>query len=321
MSSSFPFSRGWMMAAVALATVPFAQAGVERVVEKAFAVSSVGTVNIETSGGDIRVEASTDATTVRVVATQRFTTRSEREADEIAKASTLTIEQTGSDIRAKASRVGTNSWSWRDIFSWGQRRSVRVDFLVTVPAAFAAQLKTSGGDIIVGDMNGAVRATTSGGDVSLGHLGSAVEARTSGGDISLKQASGVVKLNTSGGDIKAGRLSGDATLSTSGGDIEVERVEGRLSAHTSGGDVSAEFGDTLTGDSSLGTSGGDVSVVLGRAAAFHLDARTSGGKVSDSGLEISNTERRKNRISGVVNGGGDRLRLHSSGGDITVRAR
>ena len=118
-----------------------------------------------------------------------------------------------------------------------------------------------------------------------------------------------------------GRLGGDARLSTSGGDIEVERVEGRLSAHTSGGDVRAEFGDTLAGDSVLGTSGGDVSAVLGKAAAFSLDARTSGGKVSERGLEISNTDRRKNRLSGAVNGGGPQLRLQSSGGDIMVQVR
>ena len=310
-----------MMTAVALSLGPLAHAGIERVVEQSFAVSAIGTVNIETSGGDIRIEPSTDANIVHVVATQRFTTRSEQEADEIAKATALTIEQSGNDIHAKASRAPTRNWSWRDLFSWGRRRSVRVDFLVTVPAAFAAQVRTSGGDIIVGDLNGVVKATTSGGDVRLGRLGGAVEARTSGGDISLKAASGAVKLNTSGGDIETGVLGGEATLTTSGGDIDVERVEGRISARTSGGDVRAQFGHTFLGDSVLSTSGGDVVAVVSEKTAFNLDASTSGGRVIEEGLRISDTERRKNRLAGSVNGGGLRLRLQSSGGDITVKAR
>lgn len=85
-----------------------------------------------------------------------------------------------------------------------------------------------------------------------------------------------------------------------------------------GGDVFVEFGDMLIGDSSFGIFGGDVSVVLGRVVVFYFEVCISGGKVSDSGFEILNMECWKNRILGVVNGGGDWLWFYLSGGDIMV---
>ena len=310
-----------MMAGFAFAALPLAQAKIERVVEKSFTVSEVGTVTIQTSGGEIRVEPSADVSTVRVVATQRFSTNSEAEADKISNDLELVIEQSGNDVMARASREKRNEWTWRSLFNGNGGQQVRVDFKVIVPAAFAVVAKTSGGDLIVGDINGDVKVATSGGDVRLGRLGGTVEAKTSGGDIELRESAGKARLETSGGDIEAGRVGGSGHFSTSGGDIEIGRVEGVLRAHTSGGDVRAGFIGGLTGDSELSTSGGDVAATLDKSAAFELDARTSGGRVSDKGFAISEKERRKNRLAGAVNGGGPQLKLQSSGGDISVEAR
>jgi hypothetical protein len=303
---------------LALATLPFvaltAQAGVERTVEKTFNVQPGGTLRVETSGGGIRVESSNDSV-VKVVATKKFRTSSDSAADEVEKRLTLSIEQQGSDIVATAKYE-------RDSFFEGST-PVYVNFVVTAPASFAANLKTSGGNITVGDLGGEVRARTSGGSISLGKMGGEVDASTSGGNVSLESAAASVKAHTSGGNITVGRVAGEADLGTSGGNIKIESVANTLHASTSGGSVYAAIAGPLKGDCDLRTSGGSVTAVVDKGSAFQLDASTSGGGVHADGLTITidNGGAGRSRLSGAVNGGGPTLKLRTSGGSIHIKTR
>lgn len=293
------------------------QARVERVVEKQFAVTGPGAVQVETAGGTIRVSPGADQV-VRVKATQRIKAGSEAEADEVLKKLTLTIEQNGNDVRAvaKYERTGVRSI----VGSWPP---VQVDFEISVPAVFATNLNTSGGGITVGDLAGKAVLRTSGGSITLGRMGGPVDARTSGGNITLAEARGPVELKTSGGSITAGRVAGEAELATSGGNIKIESAEGRLQAHTSGGSIRAGISGALKEECSLSTSGGSLRVTLDKSAAFRLDASTSGGNVDAEGLTLTleKGNRGRGHLAGVVNGGGALLKLRSSGGGITIRSQ
>jgi hypothetical protein len=293
-----------------------ASAKIERVVEKSFQVQPGVQLTVSTSGGEIRVVPSADPV-VKVVAREHIRAGSEAEADEILQKLDLVIEQRGDGVVATASYregVGIHFGSWPP---------VQVDFIVTVPSRASAELRTSGGDIVVGDLDGAVRAHTSGGEIALGKIGGDIDASTSGGNVKLDEGRGVVKLSTSGGNISAGRVGGPADLRTSGGDIRVDSVENTLAAHTSGGDVRAVFSGPLKGDCSLSTSGGEVKATVDHGAGFLLDASTSGGEVNAAGITITidHGGMGKSALSGSVNGGGPLLKLHSSGGDVVVASR
>jgi hypothetical protein len=294
-----------------------ASAKIERVVEKSFQVQPGVRVRVSTTGGDIRVVSSPDSV-VRVVAKEHIRAGSEADADAMLKKLDLTIEQSGSEVVASASfesGVGFHFGSWPP---------VEVDFVVTVPSSASADLKTSGGNVVVGDnLEGSVRARTSGGDIKLGNVGGESDASTSGGNVSLEEGRGSVKLSTSGGNISAKRVVGPAELRTSGGDIKIDSVESTLDAETSGGDVKAGFAGPLKGDCSLSTSGGEVKATVGREVGFHLDAWTSGGEVNASGLTITIDRggTGKSNLAGLVNGGGPILKLRSSGGNIEVVTR
>lgn len=304
-------------AAALLAAAPIAQAKIERTVEKTFTVQPGGTLNVETQGGNVHVHSSSDSV-VKVVAKQTVNTHSETEADEILEKLTLSMEQTGNDVTAVAKYERRPAG-----FRFGNWPPVRVDFVVTVPASFSAGLKTSGGNVVVGDLEGKVNARTSGGDVSLGTIGAVVDAGTSGGNVSLKEGKADVKLRTSGGNITVGRVGGSAELGTSGGDIKVDSVENTLQAKTSGGNVTAGVFGLLKGDCELHTSGGNVTAVIDKSAAFRLDASTGGGRVRAEGLTITleKSNHGRSHLSGDVNGGGSLLKLRSSGGDIAVKTR
>lgn len=308
-----------LILAVALFPVPALVAAptLERVVEKSFTAPATGTLRVETSGGEIRVTPSS-AGKVSVTARQRIRADSDAEADELLKKLELVMEQNGADIvvRAKYERQPPG-------FRRGSWPPVHVDFIVTVPAGFAADLHTSGGNITVGDLTGKVKARTSGGGIKLGKLGAGVDAHTSGGSISLDEAGGAAELKTSGGNVTVGRVAGLADLSTSGGAIRIDSADGALRAHTSGGGIRAGIAGSLKEECVLSTSGGSVRVNVDKAAAFRLDASSSGGSVDAGGLTLALEKGAgsRSRLAGAVNGGGPLLKLRSSGGGITIAAQ
>jgi hypothetical protein len=304
-----------LLSALAALTVP-ASAKIERVVEKSFDVQPGAQLTVSTSGGQIRVNPVPGAT-VKVTVREHIRASSEADADEVLKDLDLTLEKRGNEVVATASYHGGFG------IHFGAWPPVQVDFIVTVPSDTSAQLKTSGGDIVVGDLSGEVRAHTSGGEIRLGRIGGDVTATTSGGDIELAEGHGSSKLSTSGGNVSVGLVAGPSDFHTSGGDIKVDSVQDTLLADTSGGSVRAGFVGPLKGDCSLSTSGGGVKAIVGSAVGFHLEASTSGGDVNAAGLtiRIDHGGVGKSSLSGDVNGGGPLLKLHTSGGDIEVVSR
>jgi hypothetical protein len=298
---------GWLFAAPIILN-----ATVERTVEKTFAVQPGGTLKVETAGGNISVEPGA-GDTVKVVAKEKIRADSEAEADKILKDLELTIEQEGNDVTAIAKyRGGAGGW-------FGNNR-VQVSFVVTVPGRYNTDLHTSGGNITVRDLAGRMLARTSGGNIKYGDIDGSIDGGTSGGNVDLGSCTGDTRLHTSGGNVRAEKIVGKADLGTSGGDIVVKLVENVLDANTSGGNVEAGIGGALKGDCSLGTSGGDVKVTVDKAAAFRLDASTSGGSVRAEGLTITldGGGAGRSHLSGNVNGGGPLLKLRTSGGSIRV---
>jgi hypothetical protein len=297
----------------ALCAVP-ARAAIDRVVEKSFAVAPGGALDVATFGGDIRVDPRA-GNVVKIVAHEHIRADSNAEADQLLQKLTLTIAQTSSGVSAQA-EYERQSFG----FHWGSWPPVQVSFEITVPAQFAVNLNTSGGDILVGDLQGAVRAHTSGGNERFGKIGAEIEASTSGGNITLAAANGKISLSTSGGNIAVGYAGGPAVLRTSGGDIKIGGAANTVSARTSGGNVSAVFTGAFPGDCLLSTSGGRVRATVAAGAHFHLNASTNGGEVRANGLAITVEEggHRHSHLTGEVGGGGPELRLISSGGDIEI---
>ena len=301
---------------LALSLGGYAQASYVREIEETFTVSEGGQLTINTSGGDVTVVTGA-VDKVRVEARQVFHAADNAdEAEEEAKNLEFSITQNGDDVSAISKYKRTSS-KW---FSWG-RRGVSVSFTVTVPPHYHVKASTSGGDVEVADIAGRVEVRTSGGDIELGRIEGEIDAVTSGGDIDVEAGRGNIKVVTSGGDIRVERAVGDVRASTSGGDVRIEYVDGVVDASSSGGNVVARFASELTGAASLSTSGGNVTAWLPESAGADLNASTSGGSVKTDGLrvEVHHGGQGKNKLVGEINGGGERLRLRTSGGNIRVK--
>jgi len=303
-----------LLLALGTASAVSLSAKIVRTVEKTFAVQPGGTLAVSTEGGDITVQTA-DISEVRITARQSIRASSEAEADRLLEKLTLTLAQSGNEVTAEAKYERGSGW-------FRGPQPVEVAFVVTVPERFDVGLRTSGGNLRVGNLTGTLTAKTSGGNITLERVDGAVEANTSGGNISLREGTARAKLHTSGGNIRVDQAAGPVEATTSGGDLLLNSVANLVLAKTSGGDVSAVITTPPTADTTLSTSGGNVSVRLPADAKFRLDASTSGGSVNATGLTITLAQGGvgKSRLVGDVNGGGPVLKLRTSGGNIRVRS-
>jgi Putative adhesin len=213
-----------------------------------------------------------------------------------------------------------------------------LEYRVTVPEKFNADVDTWSGPVSVKDLHGEVRAQTSGGPLNFERIDGPVNGRTSGGPIKLVGGKGMATVRTSGGPIDIRDVSGDVDAATSGGPISIEGNAGRVHARTSGGPISIERASgpidastsggpvsaSLVGqpkeDCRLTTSGGSIDVSLSKSAHVDLDASTSGGHVWTNFDLRSSNDRHSRELHGPINGGGPLLYLHTSGGGISIHA-
>src|SRR5438067_802622 len=315
--------------AVVLLAVSAAQASIDSTVHKTFNVSDGGTLIIDTDLGDIRVDPGAGGVIIDVI--RRAKTSSQSKANDLFKQFELAFGQEGNNVRVTGKY--DHAFRWFDFFG----NDLDVKFIVTVPSRYNVQLHTSGGDVHVGDLNGEVRAKTSGGDLDLGHIAGVVDAYTSGGDVKIAGARSAVTLATSGGDVSVGDAAANVNAKTSGGDIEIKRVAGNLAAHTSGGSITideahgsidastsggsieARMAQRPGGDSSLKTSGGGITLSIAPNVAIDVDAHTSGGDIETDVPVTLLGKQSDSTLEGKLNGGGPRVVLRTSGGDIRLR--
>jgi len=212
---------------------------------------------------------------------------------------------------------GKNARLQADVPRWFGPVSVRVR--VRVPERYSVEIDTAGGDIEVEGLEGDVEADTSGGDISIDGIRGDVEVDTSGGNINVYEIDGDVLAETSGGSIRVADVTGSVEVETSGGSLRIHDVGGPVRGKTSGGDISVRFLENAEGE--LETSGGSIQVEFPQGAALDLEAETSGGRVRvDADLVVRGTVG-SGEVRGSINGGGPTLRLDTSGGNISVRAR
>ena len=298
--------------------------------EKSFSVKPGGWLELKADFGSVQVR-SWAQNEVKVEVRKWISGRHRRSAKELFEDYEIRYNQSARGVAIVAEMRGRTFWRGND--------GLQVEFRLMVPKQYNLDLNTSGGSIDVDDLIGEARVKTSGGSLALGRIEGPVNAETSGGSIDLRQAKGKLFARTSGGGITVGEVSGDVDIETSGGSIEVDGAAGNLRAHTSGGGVSlrglrgnvnastsggsieAEILKQLDAPCELSTSGGGVTIYLARDIKADIDASTSGGEVECDLPVTIQGKFGEGKLRGKLNGGGPLLTLRTSGGDIVLRSR
>jgi hypothetical protein len=126
-----------------------------------------------------------------------------------------------------------------------------------------------------------------------------IEVQTSNGQIPVTDCNATVVAETSNGAI---RLSGTRTI---------ERLA------TSNGAIDAEV-RALDADARVSTSNGAIRLRLAPSLNAEIEARTSNGQVTVSGLALNTTTSGQNEVRGTLGAGGPRLVVQTSNGAITL---
>ena len=258
----------------------------ERTLDRTFTVAPGGALVVDADGASVHVSGA-DANQVTVH--MKF-----RGSDDDLAATKLDAVQNSDGVTVTMRHQEKRRW-----FNWGSWNSSGY-IEVTVPRNYRVGVRTGGGDIQLADTTAPARLNTSGGDVT------------------AKNVTANVELRTSGGGIHAENIKGDVDADTSGGDVRLLNVDGKIRGNTSGGSVRVSLVGANRGITAT-TSGGDIEVTLPRATTGNVEATTSGGDIS-SDLPLTTNSQKEGRLEGTMNGGGQPIDAHTSGGSIRLRA-
>src|SRR6266581_8446448 len=210
----------------------------------------------------------------------------------------------------------------------------------------SVSLLTYGGNIPAGHIAGKAEIETGGGNISVQQAGGSVSVATTGGQIDFGEASGSVRAHTGGGGIRILHVAGPIQLETSDGSICLTRVQGAVRAATGSGTITAWINPMeaaaprppaaprvvrLLGASQLESGQGDIVVFLPRELAANIEATIEMAAdhhiEADPSLPLKISYGRAGgprgantvRAEGVLNGGGEWLRLKTISGNIRLQ--
>jgi hypothetical protein len=305
--------------------------------ERRLALEPGGTFSLDSDVGDVRVTGDSPSGVIVTVVSGR---------DDFDDLFELRFEESA----GRASVIVKRRGSWLRGFWNGEWFTERTHFDVRVPARTTVDLDTSGGSIEASRVTGRLGIHTSGGSLRVEEIDGPVDGKTSGGSIRMRRIRGDVGISTSGGGIDIvdirGNLrattsgggididgvSGDLYASTSGGGVRIREAGGRVDARSSGGPVTVRFAAGNNRGGTLSSSGGGLRAELDPSVALTIDASTSGGNVESElplmtrgatrsdGADWPSAPFRKplTSLQGDLNGGGEVLRLRTSGGGVRI---
>ena len=295
-----------LLSAAALLTLCVSTAlAAEKALDRSFEVPAGGRLSVDIEGGAVSVSGSDSN---KVVVRMRA-----RGSDERLEKITWSAERDAEGVAIVSRRPPGDKW-----FNWGNNDS-KLTVTVEVPRAYNVDLKTSGGNLEVKELNGSAVGRTSGGSIAVESVRGEVRMRTSGGSVHARAVQGPVELATSGGTIVANEIEGGLRAYTSGGGIRIAQTAGSIEAQTSGGSITIDMAGQNEGIVAK-TSGGSITLKIPSATNGMLNASTSGGGVS-SNLPLSSSESSKNSLRGTINSGGPEILARTSGGSISLVKR
>jgi DUF4097 and DUF4098 domain-containing protein YvlB len=280
----------------------------EVMIEERFKVQTGQTLTIDVQHADVEIETgSVNEAHVRV----ELRSNDMEKAKERFERMKFRVDQVGDEVRIESESPRIN-WSWNGKFA--------INVLVTIPQEFNVELQTTHGDVDLDDIDGLVLLNTTHGDVTAGSIsGPEITLTSTHGDIEASTLrSDEIMVKTTHADIEIGTVdSRRFTAKTSHSDVTIERLIGDSEITTSHGDIEITLMDVFS--SELKTSHGDVTVYAPSNIAAELDFEASQVRVSKH-FDLNGSVK-KDRVKGLVNGGGSKIRVRTTHGSIEMKNR
>ena len=179
-------------------------------------------------------------------------------------------------------------------------------------------LTTISGEIETTDTAGALKVNSTSGDINMQDHAGSLEVNSTSGEVTLEGAIEQPHVTTVSGDIQLKGVTGDVQLETISGEIDVSDAQDvQAQLESTSGDVSLQ--GSLTGESRIANISGEVHLRLSDVRDLRLDASTTSGSI-ESNLPLTNEERDRRSLRGIVGEGASLLTIATTSGDIAVEA-
>lgn len=261
---------------------PARAATLRNVNERVFPFAPGGDVVVESTNGRIVVEA-WDRPQVRVQITREVRAGDDELARDLMRELQADVSVHPTEIRIES--VYPKQRKVKGLWDWIGRgvRSTNIHYYLQVPRSTSLDLTTSNGEVRIRSIEGRVEASTTNGDVDVSHVRGTLEARTTNGAVRLV------------------------------------RIEGPADAATTNGSVSAQLMSLPSrGAMRLETTNGNVVLTLPREIHATLQAETTNGRVNINYPLTTQGSISSRSIRGTIGGGGVRIELQTTNGNIAV---
>jgi DUF4097 and DUF4098 domain-containing protein YvlB len=188
---------------------------------------------------------------------------------------------------------------------------------------------TGAGQVQLGEVTGVCKVSSLGGPLQLGEIMGVLTASTRAGDILVDSTRRGGTISTEGGTISLLYTSGPTRLTSGGGDITVRQAAAAVNAETSSGDIAITV-DPHSKTETVEARTGKGNVILNVPPLFRADIEAtivtndpSGDTIFSDlpGLSITREQvggTTRVRAVGKINGGGEKVVLQATGGDIRI---
>ena len=192
-----------------------------------------------------------------------------------------------------------------------------------------ARIFTGAGVVQLGAVSGECNVRSHGGPLELGEISGVLTATTRVGDILVDSTRRGGTIATQGGTIRLLYTSGATTLTSGGGDIVVSQAAASVKAETSSGDVVIGIDrESKSEKVDAKTRKGNILLHVGSKFGADVDATivTTDARADTIASELPGLSIRREQVAGKtvvratgkINGGGQKVVLHATGGDIRI---
>jgi|HubBroStandDraft_6_1064221.scaffolds.fasta_scaffold69266_2 hypothetical protein len=265
-----------------------------------------GRFSIENFNGSVEISG-WDQNTVDISGTKYA------ESESLLHSMQIEASSSGNAVRVKTTRPDTH------------HGNMGAKYVIRVPRHTALEdVSSSNGSLRVEDIDGNAHLATSNGSIHLGKIHGNVDAHSSNGSIEVQDVKGDVNFTTSNGGVHADNVDGAFEAQTSNGGIRAhlhDTASGRaIRASTSNGAIDLQVDALRQNDVIASTSNGPITVRMpaNAAATLHASTNSNGSIRSDFDVLMHPGEISKHRIEGTIGGGGQKIDLVTSNGNITL---
>jgi len=219
---------------------------------------------------------------------------------------------------------------------------IKVITHLMVPEKCDIKVRTTDGDVNVGQVSGTIHIRTTDGDIHLKKLSENITVQSADGDIKANDLSGDISMHTTDGDFYVHHYEGNLSIKTTDGDIEIKKGKGNLNTFSTDGDVSASgvfhkikfrsgdgdgkfellSGSELKSDCKFRSYDGDVLMVLPEPFEFSLKIRTRDGSIRLDKFPFTHLNRfKENKLDAQTESAKFNIDIQTGDGNITLKKK